>query len=155
MEQLIFLCVLVILGYVAGSIAEKNHYRSIVFREAQLAHIPAVSTKALIQKDAMVDDARLVQGSVVISTDYFKRVLAALRIFFGGRVTAYESLVDRARREAILRMKEKAPNADIVMNMRIETSTISGNTNQRKSIGSIEAVAYGTAISYRTQKLNI
>ena len=149
MGQLIIVIVLIGLGYVVGSIAEKKHYRSIISREAQWLHIPTVSVKNMIEDDVDIIDARMVQGSVVISIDHFKRILASLRNIFGGRVTAYESLIDRARREAILRMKEKSPNADIVLNTRIETSTIGRSTNSRKSIGSIEAMAYGTAISYR------
>lgn len=149
MGQLIIVIVLIGLGYVVGSIAEKKHYRSIISREAQLLHIPTVSVKNMIEDDVDIIDARMVQGSVVISIDHFKRILASLRNIFGGRVTAYESLIDRARREAILRMKEKSPNADIVLNTRIETSTIGRSANSRKSIGSIEAMAYGTAISYR------
>ena len=149
MGQLIIVIVLIGLGYVVGSIAEKKHYRSIISREAQLLHIPTVSVKNMIEDDVDIIDARMVQGSVVISIDHFKRILASLRNIFGGRVTAYESLIDRARREAILRMKEKSPNADIVLNIRIETSTIGRSANSRKSIGSIEAMAYGTAISYR------
>tara|TARA_B110000116_G_scaffold229174_1_gene210904 strand:- start:1325 stop:1777 length:453 start_codon:yes stop_codon:yes gene_type:complete len=149
MGQLIIVIVLIGLGYVVGSIAEKKHYRSIISREAQLLHIPTVSVKNMIEDGVDIIDARMVQGSVVISIDHFKRILASLRNIFGGRVTAYESLIDRARREAILRMKEKSPNADIVLNTRIETSTIGRSANSRKSIGSIEAMAYGTAISYR------
>jgi uncharacterized protein YbjQ (UPF0145 family) len=149
MGQLIIVIVLIGLGYVVGSIAEKKHYRSIISREAQWLHIPTVSVKNMIEDDVDIIDARMVQGSVVISIDHFKRILASLRNIFGGRVTAYESLIDRARREAILRMKEKSPNADIVLNTRIETSTIGRSANSRKSIGSIEAMAYGTAISYR------
>lgn len=149
MGQLIIVIVLIGLGYVVGSIAEKRHYRSIISREAQLLHIPTVSVKNMIEGGVDIIDARMVQGSVVISIDHFKRILASLRNIFGGNVTAYESLVDRARREAILRMKEKSPNADIVLNTRIETSTIGRSANSRKSIGSIEAMAYGTAVSYR------
>jgi uncharacterized protein YbjQ (UPF0145 family) len=149
MGQLIIVIVLIGLGYVVGSILEKKHYRSIISREAQLLHIPTVSVKNMIEDGVDIIDARMVQGSVVISIDHFKRILASLRNIFGGRVTAYESLIDRARREAILRMKEKSPNADIVLNTRIETSTIGRSANSRKSIGSIEAMAYGTAISYR------
>ena len=149
MGQLIIVIVLIGLGYVIGSILEKKHYRSIISREAQLLHIPTVSVKNMIEDGVDIIDARMVQGSVVISIDHFKRILASLRNIFGGRVTAYESLIDRARREAILRMKEKSPNADIVLNTRIETSTIGRSANSRKSIGSIEAMAYGTAISYR------
>jgi|TARA_Y100000310_G_scaffold145643_1_gene144965 uncharacterized protein YbjQ (UPF0145 family) len=149
MEQLIVVIVLIGLGYFIGSIAEKRHYRSIVSREAQLLHIPAVTVKNMIEQDVDIIDARMIQGSAVISIDHFKRLLASLRNIFGGKVAAYESLVDRARREAVLRMKEKAPNADIVLNMRIETSTIGRSANSRRSIGSIEAIAYGTAVSYR------
>ncbi|HIG85324.1 MAG TPA: heavy metal-binding domain-containing protein [Verrucomicrobiales bacterium] len=149
MGQLIIVIVLIGLGYVVGSIAEKKHYRSIISREAQWLHIPTVSVKNMIEDDVDIIDARMVQGSVVISIDHFKRILASLRNIFGGRVTAYESLIDRARREAILRMKEESPNADIILNTRIETSTIGRSANSRKSIGSIEAMAYGTAISYR------
>ncbi|MDG1952314.1 MAG: heavy metal-binding domain-containing protein [Gammaproteobacteria bacterium] len=155
MEQFIFIGLLFIVGYIAGSIAEKNHYRSIVSREAQTLHMLLVSTKNVIMEDTDIVDAKMVQGSVVISIDYFKRILASLSNFFGGRVTVYESLVDRARREAILRMKEKAPKAQIVMNLRVETSTISGNVNARNSVGSIEAIAYGTAISFRNYSNNL
>ncbi|MGQ0547496.1 MAG: YbjQ family protein, partial [Betaproteobacteria bacterium] len=52
--------------------------------------------------------SRLVAGSVVIADDYFKSLLAGLYSFFGGPVRSYESLLDRARREAVLRMKAEA-----------------------------------------------
>ena len=89
-------------------------------------------------------NAELVLGSVVISVDYFKRILAALRNIFGGPVQSYETLVDRARREAVLRMKESCINADQIINLRIETSSIS--KGGRNTIGSVEVLAYGTAI---------
>jgi uncharacterized protein YbjQ (UPF0145 family) len=62
-------------------------------------------------------------------------------------VKSYESLVDRARREAILRMKEQAieRGAVVVTNVRIETSSIS--KGQGKAIGSIEVLAYGTSVA--------
>ena len=85
---------------------------------------------------------------MVVSNDYFKRLLAILRNFFGGRVKAYESLIDRARREAILRMKEEAKSkgAHMIVNLRLETSTIGRSANKKNSVGSIEALAYGTAV---------
>jgi len=61
-------------------------------------------------------------------------------------MTSYESLIDRGRREAILRMKQEARklNADYVFNIKMETSSISkGGGN---SIGSVEVLAYGTAV---------
>jgi uncharacterized protein YbjQ (UPF0145 family) len=93
----------------------------------------------------------MVMGSVVISIDYFKRLLAILRNIFGGRVTSYETLVDRARREAVLRLKAAArrKGCDIVVNLRLETSTIGQSANNRNSVGCVEVLAYGTAIALR------
>jgi len=149
MEQFLIFIILVCLGYIGGTIAEMRHYRSIVTREKQFLKLPAVTINRMIEKDAKIKSVEMVQGSAVISVDYFKRILAALINFFGGEVKSYESLVDRARREATLRMKEKALNADIILNTRIETTTIGRNANRRKSIGSIEAIAYGTSVTYR------
>ena len=65
------------------------------------------------------------------------------------RVYSYESLVDRARREALLRMKESIPGAKAIVNVRVETSTIGATANARGAVGSVEALAYGTALFYR------
>jgi len=147
-SDLIIFGFLILLGYIAGSIAEKRHYTSIREREEELVELPVVSMRNVYQ-DSDVQDSELVMGSAVISIDYFKRFLAILRNLFGGRVRSYESLVDRARREAILRMKEEAlkNNADIVINFRLETSAIGKSANRKRQIGSVEALAYGTAIS--------
>ena len=149
MEQFLILIILICLGYIGGTIAEMRHYRSIITREKEFLKLPTVTIDRILEKDAEIKSVEMVQGSAVISVDYFKRILAALINFFGGEVKSYESLLDRARREATLRMKEKALNADIILNTRIETATIGSNANRRNSIGSIEAIAYGTSITYR------
>ena len=96
--------------------------------------------------DREIKQSHLATGHVVVSVDYFKRVLAGLRNFFGGNVQPYETLVDRARREAVLRMKESCSDADQVINLRLETSSISkGRSNQ---IGTVEVLAYGTAVYF-------
>jgi uncharacterized protein YbjQ (UPF0145 family) len=99
--------------------------------------------------EGRVKNAFLVHGSAVISIDYFKRLLATLRNIVGGNVKSYESLVDRARREAILRMKEQAlaKGARMIVNLRLETSTIGNSANRKGSIGSVEVIAYGTAVT--------
>ncbi|MCG8027629.1 MAG: YbjQ family protein [Candidatus Thiodiazotropha taylori] len=145
MIDLIILVTLLALGYGFGSYAESRHYKSIIARENRLRHIPAVTSRFPPMNNNS-RDAELVSGSVVISVDYFKRFIAALRNLVGGRVTSYESLVDRARREAILRMKAQAEqcNADIVFNVKLETSSI--HKGRGNSIGSVEVLAYGTAL---------
>ena len=148
--NLVVFLVLLTLGYLAGSRAERLHYQSIQHREQELLYMPVVTWEESFP-DGQVSGATMVTGSVVISIDYFKRLMAILRNLFGGRVTSYESLVDRARREAILRMKQSARElgADMVLNMRLETAAIGQSANSRKQVGSVEAIAYGTAIIRR------
>ena len=144
MGDLIVFLILLSLGYVFGRYIEAKHYRSIIKREALLRHIPAITTKIIPQGEPLFD-GQLVSGSVVISIDYFKQVIAGLRNLTGGRITSYETLLDRARREAILRMKQqaKACNANLIFNVKLETSSISKGAKGK--IGSVEVLAYGTA----------
>ena len=145
MIELIITVALIILGYLFGRLAEYRHYKQIRKSEQALMHLPVVSLRTP-PPDITPDKVELISGNVVISLDYFKRTLAFLKSIFGGRITSYESLLDRARREAIIRLKQKAinMNASIVYNLRLETASISKNATN--STGSIEIIAYGTAI---------
>lgn len=140
-----FPVLLVILGYVAGKIAESRHYKSIHSREKALENTPVVTWKTL-HDPRPVRHCELVLGCVVVSVDHYKRLLMAVRSIFGGESRAYASVIERARREAILRMKESAPDADLFLNARLETSTISDGSG--KSLGTSEVVAYATAITF-------
>lgn len=146
MYDLIIFVILLGMGYFFGRAAENRHFKSIIKREQTLKDIIAVNSRVPPMDQGPLSST-LVSGSVVISVDYFKRFLAGLRVLIGGRVTSYESLLDRARREAILRMKQQARDLDatMVFNTKLETASISKNA--RGAIGSIEVVAYGTALS--------
>jgi len=146
MDLLIFLTLLA-LGFAAGTIAEKRHYGSIERREKALLRLPVVSFPQGAEPplERPVRKVRFVSGNAIISNDYFKRFLAGLRMIVGGRLGSYESLLDRARREAILRMKYEAAGAKMILGMRIETATI-GYTSGKKGAGMVEAFAYGTAV---------
>ncbi|VAW94093.1 hypothetical protein MNBD_GAMMA23-2165 [hydrothermal vent metagenome] len=145
MYDLILFITLLALGYGFGRYAETKHYKSIRKRERALNSLPAIASR--VPPPGRPDlQSQLVTGSVVISVDYFKRFLASLRNIFGGRISAYESLLDRARREAILRMKEEAKflKAEFVFNIKMETASI--HKGHGNSIGSVEVLAYGTAL---------
>lgn len=145
MYDLIVFLILLSLGYGFGRYSEKQHYKSIFKREKELNNIPAIAAKIppFRRQDL---NSQLVSGNVVISVDFFKRFIAGLRNIFGGRITSYETLLDRARREAILRMKEQAEtlNAEFVFNIKLETSSI--HKGRGNSVGSVEVLAYGTAL---------
>ncbi len=137
--------VLVLVGFVAGRAAEKQHYRSIRTREQEWLNIPAVSSKTL-HDSRPVASSNLVSGSVVVSVDHFKRMLMAFRSIWGGEVKSYSPLIDRGRREALLRMKESCPDADLFLNCRLETAAISNGYG--KAVGTVEVHAYGTAVRF-------
>lgn len=132
-----------VLGFVFGQLNEKRHYRSIHEREKTWLHLPATASRyPLLQ--GKIARSELVNGSVVVSVDYFKRAAAGLRSIVGGPVKSYESLLDRAKREAILRLKESCPGAHEIVNLRLETAPLSKNA--RGGIGAVEVFAFATAI---------
>lgn len=146
MGTLIVFLILISLGYFFGKLAEKRHYKSIHKRENEFLNLPTTSCKCPLGNIPSIKRSQLAQGNVVISVDYFKRMLAGLRDFFGGTIQSYETLLDRARREAILRLKESCPQAKQIINLRIETSSVSQGANNK--IGCVEVLAYGTALYY-------
>ena len=145
--QLGIFAALLLVGLVFGSAAERRHFRELARREAELPDVLVFNEKRP-PADREFRDAALVVGSVVIAEDYFKRIAAGLRGFFGGRVTVYESLMDRGRREALLRMKDEARRrgATMVFNVRFETSSLAEDASGRSTLFSAEFIAYGTAL---------
>jgi len=147
MADLIIFLVLLVSGYTVGRIAERRHYRSIIAREKDMANVMVFTNRfpPLTQRASQA----LVTGSVVVSEDYFKRVVSGLQSLFGGRLRAYESLLDRARREAVLRMKQEARDkgAKVIINVKFQTFSIPGRNPN--SFGAVEVMAYGTALTPR------
>lgn len=133
---------------IIGTITERRHFRSIHERERATAAVPVIPSP-LSDDSRPVASAHLVTGTMVVAPDSFRRFIAGVRKIFGGRLRSYESLLDRARREAILRMKEQAPTADAIVNFRMETSKI-GGMQQKQSIIAIEVLAFGTALTYES-----
>jgi uncharacterized protein YbjQ (UPF0145 family) len=139
--------ILLTLAYFTGTLIERNHYRAIRVRESKTRRMPVNNFKRP-PSDWDIRDSGLVTGHVVISVDYFKRFLAGLRAIVGGRVKSYESLLDRARREAILRVKEQAHESgfDAVMNLRIQTSRLANARRNGQGLAGIEILAFGTGV---------
>jgi uncharacterized protein YbjQ (UPF0145 family) len=146
--EFIILLVLLILGFGFGQLAEKRHFKSLIQREKDTLSMPVVTLRKVPAQITQCNTF-LVSGNVVVSIDFFKNFVAGLRNLVGGRLRSYETLLDRARREAILRMKQEAleQDAKMIINVRIETSSISKSIGRNESVGSVEVLAYGTAIS--------
>ena len=138
--------VLIVIAYFWGSLIERQHFHRIIEKENELRDILAFAIRR-VPKDLALSEPKLVCGSAVISVDYFKTFAAGLRGIIGGRIGAYESLLERARREAIVRMKDDARRhgGNIVLNVKLESVRIYAGGG--RATVSVEAMAYGTAYS--------
>lgn len=129
---------LICLGLFVGRNVERRHLKQLAQREARFKgmHVTQVGTFP----NAVPGDRppMLLLGDVVIATDYLKSFLAALRNLFGGEVRSYQLMVDRARREALLRILEKAHERgyNAVCNVRLELVDIGGaaSSGQKKNV---------------------
>ena len=131
---------LFLIGLTVGTVLQRQHYRSLEQREAALGSF--LLTNVGITSN---QPGELVTGSTVVAYDFFRRVAILLRKLIGGRFSMHEAFMERARREAILRMAESAKNrgATSVHNIRL-VSTNLGDSNS--AMGGCEVLAYGTAI---------
>jgi uncharacterized protein YbjQ (UPF0145 family) len=129
-------------GYGIGRWIESRHYAQLRERERALQPVIALSTR-WVPAGVAARGSTLVSGSVVVSTDAFKRFVAGFRALFGGQLRGYETLLDRARREAVLRMKQQAQTAGarLVIGVRLHTTQVTGT-----STPAVEVMAFGTAL---------
>ena len=135
---------LLAVGLFAGSFLERRHFGSIRVREEQTRAMLALTFETP-PADWRIVESALVTGSVVVSLDYFKRFWAGLRMLFGGRIRAYEPLLERGRREAVLRLKDRtrAIGFDAVINVRLETSRLA---TANDGTAGVEILAFCTAV---------
>lgn len=145
--QISIAAILLIIGLSAGRIAERRHFASLARREAEIGD-KFVVTDLRSFPGGSRGEATLVAGHACISSDYFKSFVAGLRKLIGGELRTYESLMQRARREALLRMLEEAHRLgyDAVCNVRLEGADIGGAATQpRGGVISVSVHASGTA----------
>lgn len=154
MEQLLFSlilsAILITIGFTVGSWQEKKHFQSIREREKILQSILLIPSRTPPDIRQRYYRTEFVCGSVVVAMDYFKMVAGQVVSIFGGRIKHYETLVERARREAVLRLKEEArgKQAQMVFNVKFATAAVA-KTQRGQPGGSVEVIAYGTAIIYQ------
>ena len=140
---LAYFALIMTVAFVVGRAAERRHLRRIEAAEALFGALPVVS---LGKGEMQPGEARvlgLVSGGVVVANDLFKAWRARVRSLFGGNITHFETLVERARRDAVARMRREAAQlgASQVCGVRFEATAISTGRG-----GGVEVLAYGTAL---------
>jgi uncharacterized protein YbjQ (UPF0145 family) len=140
--ELVMFVVLLVVGGGAGRVQERRHERSLDRREEAIAGVTVTDLREA-PPSITVADASFVAGEVVIAADFGKHVVARLRNLVGGEVRSLRRMIDRGRREALVRMKESARErgADLVLNVRFDTTMITDR--------SAEVLCYGTAVRRR------
>ncbi len=148
--QLVIFLTLLAIGFGAGRIAERNHFKSLAIREAAVRGVLVTASRLYPGGTRPSTTPCMVVGHACISSDYFKTFLAAIRKIIGGEMRTYESLCNRARREAMLRMIEQARSLGYtaVCNVRLDGADI-GKRGERgsgnKGITMVGVMATGTA----------
>ena len=135
-------------AWISGGILERRHLKNLLHLERGSRGMLAVTIEDL-PPGWHVESCELVMGSVVISQDYFKRFVASIKGILGGNIRALEPLLERARREALIRMKgvADARGHDAIINVRIETATLASARRDGTGTVGVELLSFGMAIS--------
>lgn len=143
--QIIIFAILFSVGFGFGRYNEGKHFRYLDEQEQRLAYIRVNNSRFVVSEYS----GHMISSNVVISHDYFKYAIANVQNMLGGRLTSYESVVERARREAIIRLKLEAEKIGATQIMGIRLST----TELGMQGGMVEVFAYGTAIQQPAQSV--
>jgi len=145
----VILVVILVVFYVISYLIESSHLAELAKQEKYYAQRIAVNNLRKIPQGTQVQEVFLCCGGVVIAANYYDRFVAKLKQIIGGHLKKFEIILDRAYREATLRMIKAAEKqgAQMVINVRFETSCI-GRTDRKGQAGGsmLEVVAYGTAV---------
>ncbi len=136
--QIVIFAILFSVGFGFGRYNERKHLQYLDEQEQRLAYIRVNNSRF----NESTFPGHMISSNVVISHDYFKYAIANVQNMLGGRLTSYESVVERARCEAIVRLKLEAEKmgADQIMGIRLSTTELGMQG------GMVEVFAYGTAI---------
>ena len=138
-------------GWLVGHLSETKHERSLALREEALKDIDTTDLRNPPGYNGAEGPCALVSGEAVVASDTFKSWVFGFKNIVGGESKTFTRLFDRARREALLRMKERARElgCDAVCNVRFDSADIGGNAAGAKKKGSNMAVALVSGTAWR------
>ena len=144
--QVLVLLGLLCLGWIAGGYSERRHIRSLLEREDDYSDVLVSDLKTFPKATVAAPAPTIVFAEVVIAADYLKVFFASLRRLVGGELGSYRSLMERARREVILRLIERARvlGYNALANVRVEAADVGGNAS-RRGLPMVSVLAQATA----------
>ncbi len=138
------------IGWLAGMLSERRHEKSLREREDALKDVETTDLRNPPGFSGAKGPCALVTGEAVIASDAFKTWVFGLKNVVGGESKTFTRLFSRARREAILRMKERAREmgCNAICNVRFDSADIGGNATdggRRPGANMSAAAVSGTA----------
>lgn len=143
----------IFLGLGVGTWTEKRHFRNLNDREQQASGMVESQSKLFIEPYSVSGGQAppmLICAETAVASDYFKNFLSAFRKFFGGEMRSYNSLMERARRETLMRLKEqaRAGGYNAICNVRLEPADVGGTMNKKAAV---MVCILGSATAYHSQ----
>jgi uncharacterized protein YbjQ (UPF0145 family) len=115
---------------------------------AKTSDVLSTLSKPLSGKE--VKEYQVLMTNVVMSPSWIQILVGGILSLFGGEINVFTKVVDWSRREAQQRLREQAAASgyDEVINVRMETTTLSKIRGGKDKTTGIEVLAYGTGIKY-------
>ncbi len=132
---------------VVGRLTELRHLRSLGERERDCRDVVVRSLREPPGAPPGGPLPRLIVAEVVLATDALTAAWAALRRRLGGRLEPHRRLLERARREAVLRVLEEARQGGFgaVTCLRVTAVELGGRSDRPASRVAVLAAATGCA----------
>lgn len=139
-----------LIGILGGWINERRHLKSLEEREGQSIMVVVSQVKSFPGSEPQGSPPAMVFAETVIASDYLKTFFATLRGIFGGEVRSYQKIMDRARRETLLRLIADAEDQgfNALCNVRLDTADVGGGTMTRGRNAMPMAAILGSATAY-------
>lgn len=140
-------------GCIIGCLTESAHYKRLAQDEQELSDV-VVSDMKFLPANWHASNPIFVCENVAIANDYWKSFAFQFRKIFGGPCYGFQRMIERARREALVRMKRQAKRkgANVVWNVRFDYMTIQMGYHEGNHYyaAGVEVCAYGTAFFVKT-----
>jgi uncharacterized protein YbjQ (UPF0145 family) len=142
-----FPVLLLLFAWGVGAWMATRHEADLAEREPTVAHLQVHNTGRLEDAVAGPNPPAMVASEVTLGVDHFRGFLGQWKNLFGGQVRSYQMVLDRARREVMMRLLEQAHSLgyNAVANVRIDFVDISGSALTRRKAADVSVLATATA----------
>jgi len=134
-QILLFVGPLLIFGVLIGRTVEKSHIKRLDADDLTHEDFTFTQLKSFPMASLNGPPPTIIVSEVVIASDYLKSWLASWRNIFGGEVRSFQTLQNRAKREALSRLRKTAmmQGYNAVCNIRVDSADVGGGTTARKT----------------------